>query len=63
MMQAIAEKHDRTKLISMPNYDHLLYREDKREMNKYCEQTGAGLVPVRISVQELLLHKWQSRQT
>jgi aryl-alcohol dehydrogenase-like predicted oxidoreductase len=45
MMQACAEKHSWTKFISMQNQHSLLYREEEREMNKYCLETGVGLIP------------------
>ncbi|MCJ1376730.1 hypothetical protein MMC20_007975 [Loxospora ochrophaea] len=45
MMQAVAEKHGWTKFISMQNHYNLLYREEEREMNKFCDQTGVGLIP------------------
>ncbi|KAI4135448.1 MAG: hypothetical protein LQ347_000667 [Umbilicaria vellea] len=44
-MQFTAEKHGWTKFISMQNHYNLLYREEEREMNKYCEATGVGLIP------------------
>ncbi|KZO99803.1 Aldo/keto reductase [Calocera viscosa TUFC12733] len=43
--QNVAEKHGWTKFISMQNHYSLLYREEEREMNKYCEYTGVGLIP------------------
>lgn len=46
-MQFTAEKHGWTKFISMQNHYNLLYREEEREMNKYCDATGVGLIPVR----------------
>lgn len=46
MMQAVAEKNGWTKFISMQNHYSLLYREEEREMNKYCDLTGVGLIPV-----------------
>lgn len=46
MMQAVAEKHGWTKFVSMQNHYNLLYREEEREMNKYCNLTGVGLIPV-----------------
>ena len=62
MMQAIAEKHGWTKFISMQNHYHLLYREEEREMNKYCDQTGVCLTySVCMLAQQFLLHKWLSR--
>lgn len=45
MMQACAEKNGWTKFISMQNQHSLLYREEEREMNKYCHETGVGLIP------------------
>ena len=49
MMQALAEKRGWTKFVSMQNHYNLLYREEEREMNKYCKETGVGLIPVRFS--------------
>ena len=46
MMQACAEKNGWTKFVSMQNKYSLLYREEEREMNKYCKETGVGLIPV-----------------
>ncbi|KAH8893935.1 Aldo/keto reductase [Thozetella sp. PMI_491] len=44
-MQAVAEKNNWTKFISMQNYYHLAYREEEREMIRYCNDTGVGLIP------------------
>jgi len=41
----VAEKHGWTQFISMQNQYNLLYREEEREMNKYCEYKGIGLIP------------------
>lgn len=46
-MQFVAEKHGWTKFISMQNHYNLLYREEEREMNRFCDATGVGLIPVR----------------
>ncbi|KAK1914086.1 ammonium transporter Amt2 [Pyrenophora teres f. teres] len=35
-----------TKFVSMQNHYNLCYREEEREMNKYCNLTGVGLIPV-----------------
>lgn len=43
MMQACAEKHGWTRFISMQSNYSLLYREEEREMVKYCKTTGVGL--------------------
>ena len=45
MMQFCAEKHGWTKFISMQNHYSLLYREEEREMIKFCNLTGVGLIP------------------
>jgi aryl-alcohol dehydrogenase-like predicted oxidoreductase len=45
MMQACAQANGWTKFVSMQNQYSLLYREEEREMNKYCNLTGVGLIP------------------
>ncbi|KAK5708755.1 hypothetical protein LTR17_020409 [Elasticomyces elasticus] len=45
MYQHTAERHGWTKFISMQNHYNLLYREEEREMNKFCDATGVGLIP------------------
>ncbi len=45
-MQFVAEKNGWTKFISMQNHYNLLYREEEREMNRFCDATGVGLIPV-----------------
>ena len=44
-MQFIAEKNGWTKFVSMQNRYSLNYREEEREMNKFCNETGVGLIP------------------
>ncbi|KAL8973536.1 MAG: hypothetical protein Q9197_002223 [Variospora fuerteventurae] len=44
-MQFIAERNGWTKFISMQNCYNLCYREEEREMNKFCNETGVGLIP------------------
>ncbi|KIV88270.1 hypothetical protein PV10_07967 [Exophiala mesophila] len=44
-MQHAAEKNGWTKFVSMQNHYSLCYREEEREMNPYCLQTGVGLIP------------------
>ncbi|KAL1957876.1 hypothetical protein VTO42DRAFT_5441 [Malbranchea cinnamomea] len=44
-MQFCAEKHGWTKFISMQNKYSLLYREEEREMNRFCRETGVGIIP------------------
>ncbi|KZS91915.1 Aldo/keto reductase [Sistotremastrum niveocremeum HHB9708] len=45
LMNFVAEKHGWTKFISMQNHYSLLYREEEREMNAYCNHAGIGLIP------------------
>ncbi|OZJ02815.1 hypothetical protein BZG36_05222 [Bifiguratus adelaidae] len=44
-MNFVAEKNGWTKFISMQNHYSLMYREEEREMNAYCLDTGIGLIP------------------
>lgn len=44
-LQAAAERHGWTKFVSMQNHYNLAYREEEREMNPYCLDTGVGLIP------------------
>lgn len=44
-MQFIAERNGWTKFVSMQNHYSLLYREEEREMNRFCDSTGVGIVP------------------
>lgn len=44
-MQFVAEANGWTKFISMQNQYSLLYREEEREMNRFCNDTGVGLIP------------------
>jgi aryl-alcohol dehydrogenase-like predicted oxidoreductase len=44
-LQLTAEMHGWTKFVSMQNHYNLVYREEEREMNPYCLQTGVALTP------------------
>ncbi len=44
-LQMTAEKNGWNKFISMQNHYNLIYREEEREMNPYCEKTGVALTP------------------
>jgi len=44
-LQMTAERHGWAKFISMQNHYNLIYREEEREMNPYCEMTGVGVTP------------------
>lgn len=45
-MQFVAERRGWTKFVSMQNHYSLLYREEEREMIRFCNATGVGLIPV-----------------
>jgi aryl-alcohol dehydrogenase-like predicted oxidoreductase len=60
MMQFCAEKHGWTKFVSMQNQYSLIYREEEREMNRFCNETGVGLIPVRFV---LIQHSWDQKLT
>lgn len=45
-LQHIAEIKGFTKFISMQNHYNLIYREEEREMNRYCNENGIGIIPV-----------------
>ncbi|KAF4979811.1 hypothetical protein FZEAL_4053 [Fusarium zealandicum] len=44
-MQFVAEKNGWAQFVSMQNHYNLLYREEEREMNRFCNDTGVGLIP------------------
>ncbi|KAF5024379.1 hypothetical protein F66182_3566 [Fusarium sp. NRRL 66182] len=44
-MQFVAEKNGWTQFVSMQNHYNLLYREEEREMIRYCNDTGVGVIP------------------
>ncbi|MGE5665936.1 MAG: aldo/keto reductase [Betaproteobacteria bacterium] len=44
-LQSAAKRHGWTPFISMQNHYNLAYREEEREMNPYCLDTGVGLIP------------------
>lgn len=44
-LQFIAEKNGWTKFILMQNFHSLCYREEEREMIRFCKETGVGIVP------------------
>ena len=43
--QYIAEKNGWTKFISMQNHHNLMYREEEREMDRFCEDSGVATTP------------------
>jgi aryl-alcohol dehydrogenase-like predicted oxidoreductase len=57
-MQFCAEKNGWTKFVSMQNHYNLLYREEEREMNKFCDATGVGLIPVSFYMALVILNQY-----
>ncbi|KAF0331873.1 aldo/keto reductase [Colletotrichum asianum] len=45
MMQFCAERNGWTNFVAMQNSYNLLYREEEREMNRFCGETGVAIVP------------------
>jgi 1-deoxyxylulose-5-phosphate synthase len=43
--QYLAERKGWTRFVSMQNHYNLIYREEEREVNPFCEATGVGLIP------------------
>jgi len=44
-LQHTAREYNWTQFVSMQNHYNLVYREEEREMNPYCAQTGVALTP------------------
>lgn len=44
-LQHIAERNGWTQFVSMQNHYNLLYREEEREMNQYCNLHNIGIIP------------------
>ncbi|EXK25652.1 alcohol dehydrogenase [Fusarium oxysporum f. sp. melonis 26406] len=44
-LQFCAEKNGWTKFVSMQDQYNLLYREEEREMHRFCNETGVGIIP------------------
>ncbi len=44
-LQLTAKMHGWTQFISMQNHYNLIYREEEREMNPYCKNSGVALTP------------------
>jgi len=44
-LQHAAELRGFTKFVSMQNHYNLVYREEEREMNPFCVDSGVGLIP------------------
>ena len=44
-LQMTAQRYGWARFISMQNHYNLIYREEEREMNPYCQQSGVGVTP------------------
>ena len=44
-LQHLAERNGWTKFVSMQNLYHLCYREEEREVIRFCKSTGVGIIP------------------
>lgn len=44
-LQHVAATNGWTQFVSMQNYYNLCYREEEREMNRFCKETGVGIIP------------------
>lgn len=61
MLQNVARKNSWHEFISMQGFYNLLYREEEREMNAYCNATGVGLFPWSPLAAGVLAHPWTDR--
>jgi len=43
--QEVAKRNGWTQFVSMQNLYNLVYREEEKEMNRYCAETGVGIIP------------------
>lgn len=59
-LQLLARYNNWTPFISMQNHYNLVYREEEREMNPYCEMTGVGLTPWSPLARGILAGAYQS---
>ncbi|KAF2472342.1 Aldo/keto reductase [Lindgomyces ingoldianus] len=63
-LQHTAEKRGFTKFVAMQNHYSLLYREEEREMNQFCKETGVGVIPwAPLAGGQLARAPGQNRQT
>ncbi|KAK6209821.1 hypothetical protein QIS74_11405 [Colletotrichum tabaci] len=61
MLQNVAARHGWHQFISMQGLYNLLFREEEREMNPYCNATGVGLFPWSPLAAGVLAHPWADR--
>ena len=56
--QYVAEKNGWTKFSVMQGHYNLIYREEEREMNPFCKETGVALVPYSSLAAGRLARDW-----
>ncbi|EDK38092.2 hypothetical protein PGUG_02190 [Meyerozyma guilliermondii ATCC 6260] len=59
-LQHTAELNGWHKFVSMQSMYNLIYREDERELNAYCNHAGIGLLPWSPNARGLLALPWTS---
>lgn len=59
--QFVAEKNGWTKFISMQNQHNLLYREEEREMNAFCRDSGVSTTPYAPLAAGRLSREWNEQ--
>ncbi|KAJ5259364.1 hypothetical protein N7478_012345 [Penicillium angulare] len=60
-LQYTAKMNRWNTFVSMQGLYNLLYREEEREMNSFCEAEGVGLVPWSPLARGLLARPWQEK--
>ncbi|KAI8169724.1 Aryl-alcohol dehydrogenase [Colletotrichum sp. SAR 10_70] len=61
MLQNVAKQNGWHHFISMQGLYNLLYREEEREMNPYCNAASVGLFPWSPLAAGVLAHPWTDR--
>lgn len=60
-LQYTAKMNGWTSFVSMQGLYNLLYREEEREMNPFCQAEGVGLIPWSPLARGLLARPWQEK--
>ncbi|KAJ5991872.1 hypothetical protein N7451_007596 [Penicillium sp. IBT 35674x] len=60
-LQYTAKMNKWTPFVSMQGLYNLLYREEEREMNPFCDAEGVGLIPWSPLARGLLARPWQQK--
>ncbi|KAJ5378658.1 hypothetical protein N7509_011777 [Penicillium cosmopolitanum] len=62
-LQYTAKMNNWTPFVSMQGLYNLLYREEEREMNPFCEADGVGLIPWSPLARGLLARPWEEKSS